>query len=305
MDQILNTQIANGTTIGDLLTLQFLASILGNVLTAILILVVGFILAGWVKRRIQGISDRDARLDKTLFTFLGGIVWYVIIGLALLIVLNTFGVQTTSIVAMVGAAGLAVGLALQGTLSNVAAGVMIILFRPFKMGDFVVVDGQMGTVKNITLNFTELASLQNIQIIVPNSNVWGNVMTSYSAYPDRRVQWEFGVAYGSDLQLARDTILNTIMADPRARAQPEPFIQVTALNDFSVDFMVRVWCANDDAWGFQTDCTRAVKEALDKAGIEIPFPTRTLFAQPVGDAAPQPLSASHPLGAAERRSSDS
>ena len=277
MDSVLSTQIAGGRSLADLLTLDFLVGLVGNVFAAILILVVGFFLAGWVKRRILGLTRHHHKLDETLFTFLGNIVWYVIVGFALLIVLNSFGIQTTSIVAVIGAAGLAIGLALQGTLSNVAAGVMLILFRPIKVGDFVVVNGQMGSVRDISLNYTELANLQNIQIIIPNSEVWGNTIMNYSVNQTRRIEWAFGVSYGANLKLAEDTIIGTIMKDPRAHAEPAPFIQVNNLGDFSVDFQVRVWCANADAYGFETDMKRQVKEALDAAGVEIPFPTRTVY----------------------------
>ncbi|MGR3433907.1 MAG: mechanosensitive ion channel family protein [Shimia sp.] len=273
---LLNTPIYDGRTAGDFLTIEFLASLVGSVLAAICLLIVGFALAGWANRRITKIGRRHERLDDTLFDFLGSIARYAIIGFTFLFVLNTFGVQTTSIVAVIGAAGLAIGLALQGTLSNIAAGVMLILFRPLKVGDFVEVNGQMGTVQQITLNFTELASLGNFQIIVPNSEVWGNTITNYSVYPTRRAEWTFGVGYGANLAEAERIIRDTIMADPRAKTDPAPFIQVTNLNASSVDFLVRVWCDRTEFWGFQTDMTRAVKEALDAGGIDIPFPTRTI-----------------------------
>ncbi len=276
LSELLDYQIL-GKSVRELLSAEFLIGIAGNTLAAIAILLIGFLFAGWVKRRIRGIGGRGPHLDQTLFSFLGNISRYAIIAFTILIVLNTFGVRTTSVVAIIGAAGLAIGLALQGTLSNVAAGVMIVLFRPFKLGDFVVVDGQMGTVKDITLNFTELSDLSNVQIIIPNANVWGNTITNYSGYPDRRVEWVFGVSYGANLAQAEKIILETITADPRAQAEPEPFIQVTNLGDFSVDFTVRVWCASGDFWGFKTDMTRKVKEALDTGGVEIPFPTRTVI----------------------------
>ncbi|MCB5198819.1 mechanosensitive ion channel [Loktanella sp. TSTF-M6] len=279
MNDLLTTPILNGKSLADLLTLEFLVSILGNVLSAILILMIGFVIAGWLSRRISNMGQRNAHLDETLFTFLSNIVRYVIIGFALLFVLNTFGVQTTSVVAVIGAAGLAIGLALQGTLSNVAAGVMIVFFRPIKLGDFVDIGGQMGTVKSINLNFIELASIGNVQIIVPNSEVWGNIITNYSVYPQRRAEWTIGVAYGADLAVAEKAIIDTIMADPRSLSDPEPFIQVTNMNASSVDFLVRVWCERTEYFQYQADMTRAVKEALDKAGVEIPFPTRTLVMQ--------------------------
>jgi len=277
MQDLLTTELWNGTTLEELLTLQFLASLAGSVLGALAIIVGGFILAGWAHNRIVGLTRRYTRLDATLFNFLGSLVRYTILAFMTLFVLNTFGIQTTSIVALIGAAGLAVGLALQGTLSNVAAGVMIIMFRPFKNGDFVEVAGQSGTVIEISLNFTEVSSIGNVQVIIPNSQIWGNVITNYSAYGTRRAEWIFGVSYGADLKKAEAIIRETIMADPRSKADPAPFIQVNNLGDFSVDFLVRVWCDASEFFQYQADMKRAVKEALDAGGIEIPFPTRTMI----------------------------
>jgi small conductance mechanosensitive channel len=277
MDDILDTQIREGATLGDLLTLDVLTAILGSVVAALLILFTGFRLAAWARGRVTRLASRNPSLDPALMGFLGDLLRYAIVAVTLIVVLNTFGVRTTSLVALIGAAGLAIGLALQGTLSNIAAGVMLIFFRPVRIGDFVVVNGIMGTVKSITLNFTELATLQNVQTIIPNSEVWGHTITNYSTYDRRRVEWTFGVGYGANLAEAERVIRDTIMADPRALTEPEPWLQVSNLNDSSVDFLVRVWCANADAWGFQTDMTRRVKEALDTAGVPIPFPTRTLI----------------------------
>ncbi|MDX5381840.1 MAG: mechanosensitive ion channel [Rhodobacterales bacterium] len=277
MQDLMNTEIWNGTTLADVLTLEFLASLAGSVVGALALVLGGFIVAGWARNRIVGLSRRYKRLDATLFSFLGNILRYVILAFTTLFVLNTFGIQTTSIVAVIGAAGLAIGLALQGTLSNVAAGVMIILFRPFKNGDFVEVAGQSGTVQEISLNFTELSSVGNVQVIIPNSQVWGNVIVNYSAYDTRRAEWIFGVSYDADLKKAETIIRDTIMADPRSRTDPAPFFQVNNLGDFSVDFLVRVWCASGDYFQYQADMKRAVKEALDAGGIDIPFPTRTMI----------------------------
>lgn len=276
MQDLLNTPIWNGKSLADLLTLEFLVGIAGNVVSAIAILIIGFMIAGWLGHRVTNLGGRHRHLDDTLFKFLGNIIRYVVIGFAVLFVLNTFGIQTTSIVAVIGAAGLAIGLALQGTLSNVAAGVMIIFFRPIKIGDFVEVDGQMGTVKDVTLNFTELASVVNVQIIIPNAQVWGKTITNYSSYPTRRAEWEFGVGYGANLAQAERIIRDTIMADPRSHTDPEPFIQVNNLNASSVDFLVRVWCDRTEYFAYQADMKRAVKEALDAGGVDIPFPTRTI-----------------------------
>lgn len=277
METIMTTVIWDGKTIADLLTLEFLASAIGNVLTALLIIFAGFVIGGWARRRLTSLGGKYAHLDITLFNFLGNIARYVVVAFAFLFVLNTFGVQTTSFVAVIGAAGLAIGLALQGTLSNVAAGVMIVFFRPIKIGDFVEVNGQMGTVKDITLNFTEMASVANVQFIIPNAQVWGNTIVNYSTYDTRRAEWVFGVGYGANLKLAEDTIRATILADARAKMEPEPFIQVNNLGDSSVDFLVRVWCQSSDYFAFQADMKRQVKEALDSAGVDIPFPTQTVL----------------------------
>ncbi|MCY4335757.1 MAG: mechanosensitive ion channel [Litoreibacter sp.] len=272
----MNTEIWDGRSLSDLLTLEFLVTATGNIITASIIVLLAFVVSAWVAARIRRVADRYKSLDQTLFHFLSNIARYVILAFAALFILNTFGIRTTSLVAVIGAAGLAIGLALQGTLSNVAAGVMIILFRPIKLGDFVVINDKVGTVKDISLNFTELAAVGNFQIIVPNSEVWGNTIINYSVYPTRRAEWEFGVGYGANLADAEKIIIDTIMADPRSKSDPEPFIQVNNLNTSSVDFLVRVWCNSGDYFQYQADMKRKVKEALDAGGIDIPFPTRTI-----------------------------
>jgi small conductance mechanosensitive channel len=276
LNSLMSTEIWQGKSISDLLTLEFLASAAGSVLGAIAILFVGWTISAWAQRRIVALSRKNKHLDDMLFEFLASIARYVIMGFTILFVLNTFGVQTTSVVAVIGAAGLAIGLALQGTLSNVAAGVMLILFRPIKIGDFVEVAGKMGTVKEISLNFTEMADLSNVQVIVPNAQVWGNIITNYSSNNLRRAEWTFGVGYGANLKTAEDIIRETIMADSRSHLEPEPFIQVTNLGDSSVDFLVRVWCDAPNYFAYRADITRKVKEALDEGGVDIPFPTRTM-----------------------------
>ena len=276
MNDLLSTELYNGRALGDFLSLQYLVSILGNVASAILVLFIGMAVSGWVARRIGRLAARHKRLDETLFDFLANIARYVILGLSFLIVLNTFGIQTTSLVAVIGAAGLAVGLALQGTLSNVAAGVMLIFFRPIKIGDFVQINGESGTVKAINLNFTELASVGNVQIIIPNSEVWGNTITNYSAYDTRQAEWTFGVGYSADLDTVERVIRDTITADPRFLPEPPPTVKVDALGASSVDFLVRAWVPRSEFFGYWKDMNREVKLALDGAGVEIPFPNRTV-----------------------------
>ena len=277
MENLLNLIVWDGKPLSDFLTANFVFGVVGNIIGVIVITLIGFWLAGFVRKRIIQLGLDQPHLDDTLFTFVGNLSRYIILGFAALFILNTFGIQTTSIVAVVGAAGLAIGLALQGTLSNVAAGVMIIVFRPFKLGDFVDVHGQMGTVKGISLNYTELASSSNIQIIVPNANVWGNTITNYSTNETRRAEWVFGVGYNVDLKAAEVILRDIIANDNRTLADPKPFIQVNNLGDFSVDFLVRSWVKSDDFFQYQADIKRVVKEAFDAAGIDIPFPTRTVL----------------------------
>ena len=277
IERLIETPILGGRSLADMLTLEWLLAVTGEILGAVVILIVALWLSGFAARRIRRVAERNPRLDATLFAFLGNLARWAILALGLTTVLTSLGVQTASIIAAIGAAGLAIGLALQGTLSNLAAGVMIVVFRPFNVGQFVEVAGKMGTVKDISLFTTELADLSNVQHIVPNSEVWGRVITNYSAYPARRVEWLFGVSYGANLAEAERIIRETILSDPRARTDPEPFFQVTNLGDFSVDVMARVWCDAADFWAFKTDMTRAVKEALDAGGVEIPFPTRTVI----------------------------
>jgi small conductance mechanosensitive channel len=256
-----------------------------NVLYALLIIVVALIVAGWIRRRIVAFADKHPRADSTLFGFLGSLAKYAVLTFAAIFVLNRFGIQTTSLVALIGAAGLAIGLALQGTLSNLAAGVMLILFRPFRAGDFVDAAGTSGTVKEISLFFTEMATPNNVQVIVPNGDIWSSAITNYSVNPTRRVDLTLGVSYDSDLKKVDRVLNEVIAADRRILDDPAPFVKVTNLGDSSVDFTLRVWVERTDWWDTTCDMKRAVKDAFDAEGIDIPFPTRTILRQAEADVA--------------------
>ncbi len=256
-----------------------------NVIYAFVIVVVALIVAGWVRSRIVGFAEKHPRVDATLFGFLGSLAKYAVLGVAGIFVLNRFGIQTTSLVALIGAAGLAIGLALQGTLSNLAAGVMLILFRPIRAGDFVEVAGSMGTVREISLFFTELATPDNVQLIIPNGQIWSSSITNYSVNPTRRVDLTFGVSYDSDLKKVDRVLNGLIAADVRIHSDPAPFVKVTNLGDSSVDFTLRVWVARTDWWDTTCDLKRAAKDAFDTEDIDIPFPTRTIVRQAEGDVA--------------------
>ena len=246
-----------------------------NLGAAAAILVFGLWAAGRVKAFIRKRVENNARIDKTLGGFFASIAYYVVIAFVVIAVLNRFGVQTTSLVAMLGAATLAIGLALQGTLGNVAAGVMIILFRPYKSGDYVEVGGYAGTVKDINIFTTELATPDNVQIILPNGICWGEAIKNYSAHATRRCDITFGISYEDDIAKAIDVILAVVKSDDRFLSDPaEPWVRVVNLGDSSVDLQLRAWVNAADYWEAKFATTRAVKEAFDAAGIEIPYPHR-------------------------------
>lgn len=255
--------------------MNWFSELILNVFTAAIILVVAVWISGWVKALIVKMATRSDHIDVTIASFLASLARYGVLAFAAIFVLNEFGIQTTSLVALVGAAGLAIGLALQGTLSNFAAGVMLAAFRPFKIGDYITAAGQSGTVRAITIFTTELATPDNIQIIVPNSDIWSSAIVNYSFHDTRRVDLVFGVSYDTDLKKAEKILHTLIAADPRILPDPEPFVAVTNLGDSSVDFTLRLWCDAADYWTLKFDMTRSVKEAFDKGKIDIPFPTRT------------------------------
>lgn len=248
-----------------------------NVLIAAAILVAALWVSGFVRRQIVKLGLKYEELDDTLFLFLASLARYAILTIAVVFVLSRFGIQTTSLVALLGAAGLAIGLALQGTLSNLAAGVMLLGFRPFKIGDFVDVGGFTGTVKAITLFTTEIATSDNIQIILPNGDVWSSAIRNYSHYDRRRCDIIIGVSYDTDLKKAETALRKVIKADKRALTDPEPFVKVTNLGDSSVDFTLRVWAMAADYSNLKFALLRAIKEEFDRQNIDIPYPTTTVI----------------------------
>ena len=248
-----------------------------NILGAIVILIVGSWIAGVVYRLILKLGASHENLDDTLFKFLGSVARYAVLAFTILMVLERFGVETTSIVAIIGAAGLAVGLALQGTLSNLAAGVMLIVFRPFKVDDFIDGADVFGQVADMNLFTTEIGTFDNQQIIVPNSLLWGAKLINHSHHPIRGVDMHFGVAYAANLKDARDAIARALSDNPHILSDPAPFIEVETLNDSSVDFLVRPFCKGEHFFDVRYSVPEQVKLALDAANIEIPFPHRKVI----------------------------
>ncbi|SFB06293.1 small conductance mechanosensitive channel [Poseidonocella pacifica] len=259
--------------------LEIVRDVIVNAIYALVILIVALIVSGWIRRRILRVGERSRHFDMTLASFLGNVARYGVLVLALIFVLNRFGIETTSLAALIGAAGLAIGLALQGTLSHLASGVMLVAFRPLEIGQFVEAGGESGTVSNISLFNTELTTVDNVQVILPNGTVWGNVIKNYSHFPTRRCDLVIGVGYDSDLKKTEEVLWSLINADDRVLPAPEPFCKLTNLGDSSVDFTLRLWCKADDLWNLKFDLTRQIKDAFDANGIQIPYPTRTLVVE--------------------------
>ncbi|GGH36828.1 small conductance mechanosensitive channel [Cribrihabitans marinus] len=239
---------------------------------ALVVLIVGWIVAGALGAAVRRRVNSTPHIDPTLGNFLSSVVKWAILAMVLVAVLGLFGIEATSIVAVLGAATLAIGLALQGTLSDLAAGVMLIVFRPYKLGQFVDIGGTSGTVKDLNLFTTELVTPDNVQIIVPNGQSWGSIITNYSAHDTRRVDLVFGIDYGDSADKAMGIILDAARADDRVHADPEPWARVTNLGDSSVDLTARLWCDAGDYWDLKFALTKTIKEAFDAQGISIPYP---------------------------------
>lgn len=249
-----------------------------NLASALIILVLGLWFAGKARQWTIGVLRRMPHVDATLQGFFGSLVRYAIIIFTVLAVLAKFGVQTTSLIALLGAAGLAVGLALQGTLSNVAAGVMLLIFRPFKAGDYVEVAGGVGgTVVELSLFTTEMLTPDNVRIIMPNGEIWSQPVKNYSHSATRRLDLIFGISYSDDMGKAMAAMKSVADADERCLPDPEPMVAVNDLGGSSVNMLLRVWMKNADYWPVKFDLTRRVKERFDLEGITIPFPTSTQY----------------------------
>ncbi|EGR0308363.1 TPA: small-conductance mechanosensitive channel MscS [Vibrio cholerae] len=242
-----------------------------NVISAILILFIGNLVVKGVAGSVANVLKKK-EMDKAVVDFIHGLVRYTLFIIVLIAALSRIGVQTASVVAVIGAAGLAVGLALQGSLSNFAAGVLIVAFRPFKSGDYVEIGGIVGFVDSIQIFQTVLKSPDNKMVVVPNSAVIGGAITNYSRHETRRVDMVIGVSYKSDLQKTKRVLRETLEKDPRILKDPDMTIGVLTLADSSINFVVRPWCKTADYWAVYFDSMQAIKEALDANGIEIPFP---------------------------------
>lgn len=248
-----------------------------SVIGALVILIIGWWFAGWAKGSVARALRKVKAIDDTLTPFLSSLVRYAILAFVLIAVLGQFGVQTTSIIAVLGAAGLAIGLALQGTLQNVAAGVMLLALRPFKIGDFIDAGGQSGTVIEIGLFTTELKTPDGIFKSLPNSSVWGAAITNYNRNPTRRIDLLASISYGDDIDGAMTVLMGVMAADDRILKDPVAETMVMDMAASSIDINLRCWVNIADYWPTLFSLRKAVKLGLEEAGYTIPFPQQDVY----------------------------
>lgn len=244
-----------------------------SLLGALVILIIGWGASRWFGSKAEKAARRSAKVDETLIPIIGKTVRIFIIIVTVLAVLNQFGIQTASLLAVIGAAGLAVGLALQGTLSNIASGVLILLLRPFKVGDAVELNGLYGVIDEIGLFVTQLHTFDNIAVTMPNSQAWGTVK-NLSTNQQRRMDLVIGIGYDDDMDKAINLIREILDNEERVLDDPQPMIVVGELGDSAVNLYVRPWTQLDDLWPARYDLLKRIKQKLDAEGINIPYPQR-------------------------------
>lgn len=257
-----------------------------NVLAAVLILIAGWILSRWAARWAMRALARFPHFDPTLKPLLASLLRYAILVVAFIEVLQRFGVETTSLIAVVGAAGLAFGLAMQGTLSNVAAGVMLLFLRPFRAGDGIQVAGQSGTVREIGLFTTILISDDLAYVSIPNSSIFGGVIVNNSREPIRRINFIVSIDFANEIEVAQKIVLDVLNHDPRVLKNPPPMTGVAALHEYAIDIVVRCWVRNADNEAALFAIQKAVKDRFHAAGIAIPARRQTATARADAEAAP-------------------
>ncbi|MFC6489408.1 mechanosensitive ion channel family protein [Nitratireductor sp. GCM10026969] len=259
---------------------EFAVTYAFSILGAVILIVAGYIVAGALERWASSALGRFPSFDETLRRFLSKIVRYVVLVLVGVTVLAQFGVQTASIIAALGAVGLAVGLALQGTLQNIAAGIMLLVLKPFRVGEYVDAGGIAGTIEEIGLFATEMKTADGLYVLAPNSELWNKAVTNYSRNAIRRYDLEIGISYSDDIELAQQTLMELATNDKRILAVPEVETFVERLGDSAVVVMLRYWTATTDFWPTRFDLTKAAKQAFDAKGISIPFPQRDIHFLP-------------------------
>ncbi len=250
---------------------EWVVSNAASFIVGILILLVGWRASSFVAHRIKLFLPRTKRIDATIAPLLSQLARYAILVLTIIVALSQFGVETTSVLAVLGAAGLAIALALQGTLANIAAGVMIVWLRPFGLDDYIDGNSLSGTVVEIGLFSTQLRTADGVYVFVPNSQLWDAAITNYSREASRRLDIRCGIAYDADIHLAREKMMDIANNDMRVLSEPAAAVFVENLGDSSVVMLLRCWVGTPDYWDVKFEFTEKVKLAFDEAGIEIPF----------------------------------
>ena len=246
-----------------------------KIVMALLVFIIGRLIAKLLTSAMQQVMTKG-KVDKMLVTFLGNIVYTALLAVVVLAALEKLGVNTTSAMAILGAAGLAVGLALKDSLSSFAAGVMLIIFRPFRLGDLVEAGGQTGVVEEIRIFHSVLKTGDNREITMPNAQIYSGTIINYSARENRRIDMVIGIGYGDDIKRARDLIHQVLAADPTVLKDPAPTVMLLELGASSVDFAVRPWVRTADYWTTRAALLEAIKNAFDQGGISIPYPQRDI-----------------------------
>lgn len=282
------SQAISNVSVDDLSALAEKAQIVGmefglNIITALAIYFIGKMVVGIVVRALRKLMQKN-NVDVTLETFIGNLVRVSLLVVVIIAAVGALGIQTTSLIAVMGAAGLAIGLALQGSLSNFAAGVLIVLFRPYKVGDYVDAAGVAGSIEEVQILTTIMKTPDNKRIIVPNSQIMSSIITNFSANETRRVDFVFGVGYGDDLDQVHKELRALVEADERILKEPAYQIVVSELADSSVNFTVRVWAKSGDYWDIYFDMLENVKRRFDEVGISIPFPQRDVHVHQVASS---------------------
>jgi small conductance mechanosensitive channel len=269
---------------------EYLATVGLPLLGSLVAAIATFFIGKWIAQRLIKVlraAMRKAHMDDTLADFLSNLLYGVALAVIIIAAMGHLGVETTSAAAILGGAALAIGLSLQGQLSSLAAGVMLIMFRPFKKGDFVQIGGTTGVVDEIKIIYTVMKTLDNQLVVVPNANITTQTITNFSALPTRRIDLTVGIGYDSDLRKAKQLLEEIINSEPRRLEDPAPTVQVKELADNSVNFAVRLWVNSGDWWATRCDLTERIKLSFDEQGIEIPFPQRTVHVPGLTEALAQ------------------
>jgi len=244
-----------------------------NILAAIVVLIVGIWIAKLIRKMI-GKALQKREIDKTLVSFLANLLYFILLAAVALAALGQLGIETTSFIAVIGAAGLAIGLALQGSLANFASGVLLIIFRPFKVDDFVMIADEEGFIEKIHIFTTQMKTFDNRTIIIPNSTITSGKIINYTSKEIRRVDLSIGISYGDNIRKALDALRELCLSHPKILDNPAPYVGVVEYGDSSINLTVRPWCKTGDYWDVFFEINEKMKAALDKNGISIPFPQR-------------------------------